>query len=181
MAQPKKTAEINGSSTPSRKKNTKERTTEIQAKGKTIMENITEELATSHDALKIQLVEKAQTPTAGRRPAVQFFFENRLRYMLPDGYTKQLIEIDKISRSWIDDCRHPPCFCDRTTDKEHDHIASFLHAFLALHNHRVDVILSKEYTLFFCDMMCMYGTAAAANEYGTLTTDKDVCNKIQEL
>lgn len=71
--------------------------------------------------------------------------------------------IDDVSRSLVLNCRQIALCRKLRTDDKYERISRFLHTFLIRNFATRKLFLSKPSVLFLLDMMCVYGTAAAAN------------------
>lgn len=76
----KKAAKIDDNSTPSRRRKTKESTTEIKPNEKMTIENSTKKPAGTGKALRTLVIKTKQTSTTKSKPVISFGFDEQLHY-----------------------------------------------------------------------------------------------------
>lgn len=104
VALPKRPAMIDKNSTPRRQRKKKKRTISIEPMDKNTMENTMQRTSATFEKLERAVVQKAKTSTTKPRSVVGFGFTHQLRQKLPASCTELSMEINEVSRSWVDDC-----------------------------------------------------------------------------
>lgn len=130
--------------------------------------------------MEIPSVEKKQNLASSSRTLIKFGIDEELGCHLQPGYMQPSMEIDKISRFWVTDCRRSLSFHESSADDKYDHVDLLLRAFFMSEKHRANLFLSKKFVLFLRDMIWVYSVAAAVNEQRLTTDDKNVSCRVLE-
>lgn len=94
------------------------------------MENTEKKPAGTGEVLEILVVQKGQTEKKKLNSVVNSGFDDQLEQKLPSICSGPWMEVDDVSRSWVENCRSPPYFHNSTSDDKYDQVPSFLQSFL---------------------------------------------------
>lgn len=137
MALPKKSALIDGNSTPSPQKAEKG-TTGLEPFDKTTLNVARRSPLVLVQRWRYQQPERHRFLRQGQSLWYILVLMTNQDTSCPVGYTWPSMKIAEVVCSWLDKCCRPLCFRERGTDPMYDQVAHLLRLFFVPQNHRVN-------------------------------------------